>query len=258
MERRTKCDEVVTDQGNMVNENSFWTLTGVLVKRVEVAVESTICSKKNEITNAFLPIPELTRQDAIDLCKKFGENVFIAGDLETKEAFEDFYDELFLNQKYIDQCGFYDNGRLKTWLPYHSTNGKLVHDLTGRPLLPNQEDKYFAIWYGGPTDDPTFCVLAYFGIVPKYKNIEEDGCQTKKCTACQLQNSYSKTSSVKLNGLCKYTFFDKDYEVQYDPLNIISYMGTEKSIITYDFVNKLWVMKDVTNPLGKDSKKLLR
>ena len=53
---------------------------------------------------------------------------------------------------------------------------------------------------------------------------------------------------MKLNGLCKYSFFDKTYQIQYDPINIISYVGIEKSIISFDFDRKVWEIRDVTNP----------
>ena len=168
------------DLGNVVNENSVWNLTGILVNEMEVPVNQTICSKQNKIINAFLPIPELTREDAIDLCKKFGQDVYIAGDFETKEAFDYYYDGLHSNQKYVDQCGFYDNGRLKTWLPYKSKSGQLAHEITGQPLLPNNENKFLVDWFSGASDDPLQCGSAYFGIVPQYNNIGEDYCSAKE------------------------------------------------------------------------------
>ena len=68
--------------------------------------------------SAFLPVPELTRADAVDLCRKFGAAAHIAGDFEDRADFDAFYAGLYANQRYLDQCGFYDNGRLLTWLPY--------------------------------------------------------------------------------------------------------------------------------------------
>ena len=53
---------------------------------------------------------------------------------------------------YVQQCGFYDNGRVKTWLPYrrNQESSALVHDISGEELLGDQLDKYYISWYGGP------------------------------------------------------------------------------------------------------------
>ena len=74
--------------------------------------------------SAFLPVPELTRADAVDLCRKFGAAAHIAGDFEDRADFDAFYAGLYANQRYLDQCGFYDNGRLLTWLPYTHTSDR--------------------------------------------------------------------------------------------------------------------------------------
>ena len=53
---------------------------------------------------------------------------------------------------YIEQCGFYDNGRVRTWLPYQKNqdSSALVHDISQETLLGEQLDKYYTFWYGGP------------------------------------------------------------------------------------------------------------
>ena len=251
LREKTICDRVNKDQGNLVNAFSNWRLTGSLVKKRFFSEEETKCHDGNYISNAFLPIPELTKQEAIDLCKKFGEDVYIAGDFETRAKFDVYYEELKANQKYLDSCGFYDNGRIKTWLPYKQSNdsSKLVHEITRKTLMFESKDKFYVDWYRGPLNHPNKddCTSAYFGLVPKYQNIEEDGCEEKKCTACQLRNSSEKTSTVKLNGLCKYSFFDHIFSVNYDPETIISYIGNQKTLIKYDFLKKLWIMNDSSN-----------
>ena len=53
---------------------------------------------------------------------------------------------------YVDRCGFYDNGRIKTWLPYRrnaETSG-LAHEISGEDLLGEEEDKLYVGWYSGP------------------------------------------------------------------------------------------------------------
>ena len=56
------------------------------------------------------------------------------------------------NQKYVEECGYYDNGRLKTWLPYkkNQDSSALVHDISQETLLGDQEDKYYLTFYKGP------------------------------------------------------------------------------------------------------------
>ena len=56
---------------------------------------------------------------------------------------------------YIDRCGFYDNGRVKTWLPYrrNEEGTGLVHEVTQKRLMGEggeKEDLLYAEWYAGP------------------------------------------------------------------------------------------------------------
>ena len=85
-------------------------------------------------------------------------------------------------------------------------------------------------------------------MVQKYKNILEDPCSKKKCTACEIKNSLLESSKLTLRGLCKYSFFDTIYTIKYSPDSIISYLGVERTVISYDFMENVWTMRDVTNP----------
>ena len=58
------------------------------------------------------------RQEAVDMCRKFGEDVYIAGTFHDKEDFDIYYQGLNQNEKFIKECSFVDNGRLLTWIPY--------------------------------------------------------------------------------------------------------------------------------------------
>ena len=57
-----------------------------------------------------------------------------------------------MNKMYVEYCGFYDNNRLRTWLPYKRNNDSsdFVHDLSQDKLLADQVDKYYTYWYSGP------------------------------------------------------------------------------------------------------------
>ena len=162
----------------------------------------------------------------------------------------------------MSECGYYDNDRLHTWLPYKRNNDSsaLVHEISQEKLLGDQVDKYYAYWYSGPQHavpdqyDGKFkeadqCGYAYFGkVVEKYKNILEGSCIDKKCTACEIKNSLLATSKLTLRGLCRHSSFDTTYTVQYSPDSVVFYVGVERTIISYNFTLNIWTMRDVTNP----------
>ena len=93
------------------------------------------------------------------------------------------------------------------------------------------------------------CGSAYFGLVRKYKNIWPESCgDGKKCTACELRNSLLQKTKLSLRGLCKLSSFDTTYTVQYSPDSMVSYVGVERTVISYNFTLNVWTMRDVTNP----------
>ena len=90
---KTNCREINTEQGNLINSSTTWNLTAVLVTTLtDIPPEDLRCQKKAEKINAFLPVPELTREEAEDLCHKFGEDVRIAGEFLTRDDFDHYYD----------------------------------------------------------------------------------------------------------------------------------------------------------------------
>ena len=257
LQRLSDCAQTVMDQGNLVNAGSVWKLSGTLLKKVDISPEVARCDKKENIKiSAFVPIPKLTRQDAVDLCQKFGTDAHIAGDFETSEDFDVFYDGLYANGKYVETCGFNDNGRILTWLPYkhNEDSSDLIHESSYKPLLwkdnRKASDKFYLSWYSGPKAyDPNSYIGAYFGIVPKYQNIGESYSSTnKRCTACEIQRSIYKTTILKLRGLCPFSQIDTLYQAEYDPVSTVYYVGKEKSIISYDFDKEVWRIQDVTDP----------
>ena len=92
LREKTSCTEVNTEQGNLINNNTTWNLTAELVTLVDVPLEEVSCQKKAEKINAFLPVPKLRKEEALDLCHKFGEDVHIAGQFKSKEDFDHYYD----------------------------------------------------------------------------------------------------------------------------------------------------------------------
>ena len=120
----------------------------------------------------------------------------------------------------------------------------LVHDIDKEKLLNNHSSSFYVHWYEGPQglDGDDLCGAAYFGIQKKYENIQEHSCTYKKCTACEITNTHEKTINLNMRGLCKDTYLDTKYVINYDPENIITYIGIERNTITYDFVNKIWLI----------------
>ena len=96
LREKTSCTEINTEQGNLINTNTRWDLTAELVTMVDVPLEEVRCHKKANKINAFLPVPKLTKEEALDLCHKFGEDVHIAGQFNSKEDFDHFYDGKYL------------------------------------------------------------------------------------------------------------------------------------------------------------------
>ena len=181
-----------------------------------------------------------------------GQNVAIAGNFEDKEDFDKYYTELYRNRKYVDECSYFDNGRIRTWIPYRvsSDPSVMLHDKTRQPLLLKIPEKFYTPFFFsrrvGRKD--YVCGSAYFGRMKKYENLESDLCTMKKCTGCEINHSHENTDKLKLRGLCSYSAFDKTYQVHYDPDTQIYYKGSGKSIIQFDFEQKYWVLKNVNNP----------
>ena len=92
LREKTSCTEINTEQGNLLNKTTSWNITAELVTMVDVPLEELRCQEKAKKINAFMPIPGLTREEALDLCHKFGEDVHIAGQFNSKEDFDQYYE----------------------------------------------------------------------------------------------------------------------------------------------------------------------
>ena len=155
----------------MVNQSSVWIKKGHLVNEISVPLNSTVCNRQSRTVNAFLPIPDLTQPDAVDICRKFGKDVFIAGNFETLEDFHKYYEGP--SKQFYEKCGFYDNGRVVTWLPYQVRNEKMYH-LKTKKLL---EFPYHAPWWHHGVDYN--CSKIYLKIIAPTKSISGYDCLRK-------------------------------------------------------------------------------
>ena len=127
----------------------------------------------------------------------------------------------------------------------------MLHDKSKRPLLWKISKDFYSPFYLNKhvRREGYTCGSAYFGhIFMKYKNLQSDMCSQKKCTGCEIHQSHENTVKLKLRGLCKYSAFDKTYQVHYNPNTQIYYKGTGKSVISFNFVKDYWVLKNINNP----------
>jgi len=173
--------------------------------------------------------------------------VNMAGEITSLEDYDMYYASVTNNSWYSEVCGYSDNGRLKTWLPYvvNSTGTGLVHVRSGSPLF----GPFYASWYPGPQGpSPSDVGAAYYGLVPKYENVVGDKPTARKCTACALHDSHVKTSTVTLRGLCRYSSLDTKYQVQYTPELGIAYYGEERTSITFSRELSVWQIADMSDP----------
>ena len=243
----TSCRPAVLAPGVLISTSTSWRSTGGLVTQTSVDMEELQCSKYKDLTSAHLPIPELGWDEAEELCNKFGSDVTMAGEISSLEDYDMYYAGVTNNSWYSEVCGYSDNGRLKTWLPYvvNSTGTGLVHVRSGTPLF----GPFYASWYPGPQGpSPTDVGAAYYGLVPKYENVVGDKPTARKCTACALHDSHVKTSTVTLRGVCRYSSLDTRYQVQYTPELGIAYYGEERTSITYSRELSVWQIADMSDP----------
>ena len=138
-----------------------------MVLEILIPFDSLLCTKQRKIFNAFLPIIGLTKPMAIQLCGKLGKNVYIAGNFETREDFDAFYDNV--PNIYYDECGGQDNWRSLTWLPYHIENGQFLHDITNKSLT----QQYFYPPFEGisKNDNSYHSASVWLGIFPRNTSI---------------------------------------------------------------------------------------
>lgn len=119
----------------------------------------------------------------------------IAGNFEDKEDFDLFYEGLHRNSKYVEECSYFDNGRIRTWIPYRKSNPlEMLHDKTKRKLLWKISEKFYSPFYSINLDKKDYvCGSGYFGRMKRYENFDIDLCTNKKCTGCEIPHSHENT-----------------------------------------------------------------
>ena len=65
---------------------------------------------------------------------------------------------------------------------------------------------------------------------------------------CMIPTSVKNSTIVKLRGVCKFSAFDKEYQVAVSPEGEIIYYGLARTIISYNHSMEAWKIIDVINP----------
>ena len=222
MLRYINCSKILISNGDLINQRTTWHHSANLVTPYEVNIKELECKNLRGVP-AFIPSRGFSKQEAVDVCHKFGGNVGLAGEVSTEEDFRRFYDLLQSDQAkaYREESAHVDGGRVLTWFPYtlKDINGtiELLHDISNKPLgvefwgpgiVPNYNEDY--------RSTKNLCLKGYMGLWPYGANLRLGPCDDNRYgAACLLGNSQRSTTMVEMRGLCRYSAFDKFYMVEY-------------------------------------------
>ena len=236
-------------EGNLLNSQTKWLYpkNDTFITESEYDLASFLCNGKNKETLIPLAIPLDTKENVVDVCKKFGSNVALGGTIRGIEDLE-YYTSVVMetSSKYFKQsCGTPTKGRFYLFLPYNFINNGtlLVHDITGEEYTLG----FFTPNYKQHENHRV--VVSYFGTyVEMDERLFARPKNFKACGMCVIPTSVEKTTVVKLRGVCKYSEFDREYQVSVDEQGDIVYFGIMKTIIQYNYTLSVWQMSDVINP----------
>ena len=112
------------------------------------------------------------------------------------------------------ECGYYDEVRFRTWLPYTINNkAEIIHDITGEAYDLGED--YFVST--GPTRALTLGMtffVAYFGDMVTEKGrlspwYAEGHILSTNCAMCVIPSSVRKPTVINLRGFCRFSAFDE-------------------------------------------------
>ena len=249
IEDLSSCDPISNRSHEHLWKN--WTFPKTdFIKEVSFEIEVLQCTKKMKEILVPMPIPPMSKTDAVNICNKFGNGAGMAGEFRDESEFHHFYSTLQNSTRFNDVCGYANGGRLKTWLPYTvRKDSKIIHDTTGEEL----DLAYYTSFFPGPNGkgyEEKPCLAGYFGKMLTYKmNIDSDYCHDGlRCVVCKISNSLEQTTLVKLRGVCKFSAFDDSFQVKLTEEGDLKYFGLERTVIFYNKSALAWQMSDVINP----------
>ena len=217
----TNCKNITIPEGNRINKDTSWHYNGGLLSDFEVDTEDMICTELRKNIHAFLPIPGLSHSEAVDLCHKFGADIDIGAEFTNEAEYSTYYNLVWSeSSRRFREEDFYGNtGRLRVASPYiiKDVNGtnKAMHHVSGREVGVD-------FWFSNHGDLDHYAKMgrtvmsSYMGLVPYKENFFwMQSSEKRSSTSCHLYNSFEKTTTVNIRGLCRQSFIDKIYMVEY-------------------------------------------
>ena len=191
-----------------------------------------------------MPVPIDTRASMIDICRKFGSDIYLGGEIESIDDINNIRQTLFLNPNYSEECANY--GRFTTWLPYTlQANLEIRHDITNKVLDFDQFKSIFNRDNAYHFEKEETAVVGFFGeMMSPYKRLTFWTPTRSTCAMCLIPSSHEKTTVVNLRGVCKFSKFDLKYQVSMLSDGSLIYYGHIRSVITYNYSLSSWQIMD--------------
>ena len=134
MSEFTNCTtyEETNPPGNLINKNTLWSISGSLIKRIQMSETEVRCIPRldiwswnkliyvNVLRTLLVPIRYKTIHDAMSICESLGEKGDFLKPFESYSEWVNFYD-LYKNSQAVEKyCDH--GGRYMLWLPYQVIN----------------------------------------------------------------------------------------------------------------------------------------
>lgn len=111
MERFTECKTLYeeTPEGDLINKNTDWTISGTLIKPVTISEESIVCENRT----LLLPIRYRTISDALSVCEALGEKGDFLKQFSSFAEWQKFYNHVLDSPAMNKYCKH--GGRYMMW-----------------------------------------------------------------------------------------------------------------------------------------------
>ena len=251
----SSCSEIPEkfEEGNLMNRNTKWIYpTSPFISEMTYKIDDILCNSRNTAKVVPMPILRDTKPAMVDVCKKFGTEVRLGGDIRSLEDIKHYYKMIHSNERFGRACGYYDGGRFRIWLPYTINNqAEIIHDITGEKFDLGED--YFL--GDGPVRALELGKILYTGYFGNMVSMKArlnpwvtSGLLNANCAMCVIPSSLKKTTIIKLRGLCKFSVFDEEYQVVVSSEGYINYYGFARTVISYNYTLMAWQISDIINP----------
>ena len=157
------CDKHTDIVGNLINANTDWNVpSSTLVKEKTIDFDEMQCTARTVEKLVAMPIPKDTKQNMIDTCQKYGNNVYLGGTIRNLDDMEHIVKIINDTEQFQKACCHFDDNRCSTWVPYEvNVSGIIVHDTTGEVF--DLGKGFYVNFWDGPVKGNPQTVGAYFG-----------------------------------------------------------------------------------------------